>query len=53
MMNRSLLLGLTLLLSASIAKPAIQYAGGTNVNFQCTAAAGTKQELSEIGRAHV
>ncbi len=29
------------------AQAAIQYAGGTNVNATCTAAAGTKQELSD------
>ena len=29
------------------AHAAIQYAGGTNVNAQCTASAGTKQELSD------
>ncbi len=29
------------------ARAAIQYAGGTNVNAQCTASAGTKQELSD------
>ncbi len=29
------------------AQAAIQYAGGTNVNSQCTASAGTKQELSD------
>lgn len=35
------------LLLASSSFAAIQYAGGTNVNAQCTASAGTKQELSD------
>lgn len=38
---------LSALLWASAAHAAIQYAGGTNVNALCTAAAGTKQELSD------
>ncbi len=41
------LLFLSALLWASAAQAAIQYAGGTNVNTQCTASAGTKQELSD------
>lgn len=35
------------LLAAAQSFAAIQYAGGTNVNAQCTATAGTKQELSD------
>lgn len=43
---RKLLL-LSALLWAGSAHAAIQYAGGTNVNAQCTATAGTIQELSD------
>ncbi len=43
---RKLLL-LSALIWASMAHAAIQYAGGTNVNAQCTASAGSKQELSD------
>src|SRR6266478_373638 len=43
-LSRVLFVALALFTSAHAA---IQYAGGTNKNVQCTATAGTKQELSD------
>src|SRR2546428_688740 len=47
-MKRLTLLSVIAVMALSQTCPAaIQYAGGTNVSAQCTATAGTKQELSD------